>query len=71
MIPSFQSHSQPALLLTLPSVLECLHKALSLADCIASGGSICMLDSQVEVHEVDVEVTDDDRNGDLNLLNLS
>lgn len=27
-----------------------------------------MLDSQVEVHEVEVEVTDNDRNGDLNLL---
>ena len=29
-----------------------------------------MLDSQVEVHEVEVEVTDNDRNGDLNLLSL-
>ena len=47
-------------------MLECLHKAL--ADCIALGGSIRMLDSQVEVHEVEVEVTDNDRNGDLNLL---
>ena len=45
-------------------MLEYLHKAL--ADCTASGGSIRMLDSQVEVHEV--EVTDNDRNGDLNLL---
>ena len=29
-----------------------------------------MLDSQVEVHEVEVEVTDNDRNGDLNLFSL-
>ena len=42
----FFLHSQPALLLILSSVLECLHKVL--ADCTASGGSIRMhmLDSR-------------------------
>ena len=59
----FISHSQPTLLVPL-SLLECLYAAL--ADYTASGETYACL-TVVYVH---VEVTDDDRNGDLNLLSL-